>query len=64
MEVVIIVGEDGIAEVRGAGQESERGPQAGGMSVLRRSVLPNLERLRDEGPDWGVLRDLNDPFKW
>ena len=64
MEVVIILGDAEMSEEREARQESERGTHSGGMSALARAVTPNLEHLRDRGPDWQMLRDLNNPSKW
>lgn len=64
MEVVIILGDDEIVEEAEARRASERGTHSGGMSTLAKAVLPNLEHLRDRGPDWQMLRDLNNPFKW
>lgn len=28
------------------------------------AVVPDLTALRDKGPDWRLLRDLNNPSKW
>jgi len=64
MEVLIILGDGEIAEGHEARQGWERGTHPRGMGTLARAVLPNLELLRDGGPDWQMLRDLQNPFKW
>lgn len=64
MEVFIILGDDEIEEEPEARRESEPGIYSGGRNILARAVVPNLEHLRDRGPDWQMLRDLNNPFKW
>jgi hypothetical protein len=64
MEVVIILGPHGVSQEQQDQERPERTGELGQMSTLARAVVPNLELLRDRGPDWQMLRDLNNPFKW
>ncbi|MBM4447107.1 MAG: hypothetical protein FJ023_07135 [Chloroflexi bacterium] len=66
---IFIVDSDGYAW-RQEQQQSHEGhgrlDPLGDLSVLREAGTPDLESLRDLGlrPDWDLLRDMTNPFKW
>jgi hypothetical protein len=67
--MIIIVGSDGQAwqqeQPQDNGWHGGRLDPLGDLSALRKAGTPDLEGLRDLGlkPDWGILRDMVNPFK-
>jgi len=66
---IFIVNPDGQAWRQEQQQSHERHGQLdplGDLTVLRKAGTPDLEGMRDLGlrPDWDLLRDLTNPFKW
>jgi len=64
MEIVIVLGEHEVLQEQQNQERSERLGELGRMSTLAKAVVPNLEPLKGGEPDWQMLRDLNNPFKW